>query len=67
MYEIGSIHYWWEWLLWGAIIYLVFAPTRYDPAIRLKEWLMRKGRKHGRDNLVDHSSRDRDSDHNSWG
>lgn len=35
----------WDWLLWGAIIILVALPPKYDPAIRLKEWVMRKKRR----------------------
>jgi hypothetical protein len=34
---------WWPgFLMWAAIIVLVALPPKYDPAIRLKEWLMRR-------------------------
>jgi len=32
-----------EWLIFGALIVaVVLIPPRYDPAIRLKEWVERK-------------------------
>lgn len=31
-----------EIILWMLVAYCVFSPTKYDPAIRLKEWLSRK-------------------------
>jgi hypothetical protein len=30
-----------DWLLWAAVIALIACPPKYDPAIRLKEWLER--------------------------
>lgn len=33
---------WWNWLLLAACIALVLLPPKYDPAIRWKEWLMRR-------------------------
>jgi Sec-independent protein translocase protein TatA len=32
---------WFDWLLIAAVVALVVCPPRYDPAIRLKEWLRR--------------------------
>jgi hypothetical protein len=29
-------------LLCALVVYLVFCPARYDPAIRLKDWLERR-------------------------
>lgn len=37
---------WKEYLLIAVCIVLVLLPSKYDPAIRLKEWSMR-GRKKG--------------------
>lgn len=34
-----------EIIMWGVVAALVIVPPRYDPAIRLKEWLQRKYRK----------------------
>lgn len=31
-----------DWLLVGACIVLVLLPPKYDPAIRLKEWVSRR-------------------------
>lgn len=33
------------WLVWIAIAALVLAPPKYDPAIRLKEWMMKRRRR----------------------
>ena len=33
---------WWNWALFAVIAVLVILPPRYDPAIRLKEWIMRR-------------------------
>lgn len=34
----------WELVLIGACIVLIVLPARYDPAVRLREWLERRGR-----------------------
>lgn len=31
-----------DWILVGASVLLILLPPRYDPAIRLKEWLERR-------------------------
>lgn len=37
-----------EWFLCLIFVYLIFAPPKYDPAIRFKEWLMKNnGEDHG--------------------
>lgn len=33
---------WLDWFLIGVCVVLVILPPRYDPAIRLKEWLNRE-------------------------
>lgn len=33
---------WLHWLLIAAVIILVLLPPKYDPAIRLKEWVLKK-------------------------
>lgn len=33
---------WGAYLMWGAIAVLVLLPPKYDPAIRLKEWTLRR-------------------------
>lgn len=30
------------WILWGILVVLVLLPPRYDPAIRMREWVDRK-------------------------
>jgi hypothetical protein len=34
---------WWEWAIYAAVVVLVLLPPRWDPAIRLKEWIDKKG------------------------
>jgi hypothetical protein len=34
---------WYEWLMIGACVVLVLLPPKYDPAIRIKEWQIKKG------------------------
>ena len=48
MPEIGLVKHWWEIPLYAFVLYLIFCPPKYDPAIRLKEWL---GRKHDDDSI----------------
>ena len=33
---------WWGWGLVGLSVVLLVLPPRFDPAIRLKEWIERK-------------------------
>ena len=33
---------WWGWGLVILSVVLIFLPPRYDPAVRLKEWIERK-------------------------
>jgi len=37
---------WWTFLVWvvGWMLLFLLLPPRYDPAIRLKEWLQRRHR-----------------------
>lgn len=29
----------WDWLIIGGIVAIILIPPKYDPAIRLREWL----------------------------
>lgn len=33
-----------EFILWITVMVILLLPPKYDPAIRLKEWLERKGK-----------------------
>lgn len=35
----------WDWALIVGTTALIFLPAKYDPAVRLKEWVIRKRRK----------------------
>jgi hypothetical protein len=30
------------WIAWGFVVILILIPPKYDPAIRLREWIKRK-------------------------
>lgn len=42
MMELIWLTTWWGWGLVILSVLLIFLPPRYDPAVRLKEWIERK-------------------------
>lgn len=38
-----TAHDWWVIFLIGLCIVMVILPPKYDPAIRLREWMIKKG------------------------